>query len=166
MEDPIVQEAGTHLKLVADALLEGGFSEEARKELVGGAFATAFSGNSEETEFFYEVESAHGYRLAAGLAIPASEDPENPRCVEAKVRIVSGKGDAPSLEFVRRTGDTRWTVRALGTLSLPNGHPLGDLAHGERHLNLEPNRMSYELDDRDAFRGIMKAARIFERDEL
>lgn len=165
-EHPLVVETGKRLQFVVSALMEGGLSREHQKAFNGDWFAKAHGFDLEKNQFHIALESERGNRLVTGLRLPQTPDDEEPAWLETFSGLVAGSVDSPALEFTRRTGRGLWIARAVGTLSLPRGHALRELAHGERHLNLGANHMEIELEDRDVFLNIMKIARIFERNEL
>lgn len=98
------------------------------------------------------------FTLSCG--IPPAESLVRPKVLQVNASVEIEPRGTPKLLFSRRTNGP-WQVCAFGTLSLPRGHALGDLAHDSAHLGLEPKRMSRDIpDDREAFRHLARLGRL------
>jgi hypothetical protein len=103
----------------------------------------------------------HGYQLLIEVVPPLGQDPDDPKVAQVNIEILlAGMEERRTGILLSRRTDGGWKACAAGTLGLPTGHPLGDLAHAERHLGLKPGVMVADLDDRRGFRAIVEAVHL------
>lgn len=170
-EERFGQELGTHLKFAIDALREGGLNEN--REEIRVSFLRSFPFpiplSAPEPALGYEVfraKSKCGYRLGLfiGPMFESEDEDKVPSYGMVSVLIELPGSITARVLLSRRTDDKAWIATTSGTLSLPVGHPLGELAHNDRFLGLSRERMQRELDSRSAELGLMEMARILERE--
>ena len=141
-------------ELVVPALIEGGLNFEERPEFAGSLFLS---------------DELHGrvgeYDLTVSFLAGPGEPEDDPSFGVLRVTLALAER-GPTLTFDRHTNENVWHMGSRGTLGLPNGHPLGELAHGADHLALEANRMEIEVDDKRAFQMITKVGHIVEHQSL
>jgi len=140
-------------ELVTPALLESGL-DLMRPEFAGSLFLS---------------DELHGrvgeYDLTVSFLAGPGEPADDPSFGVLRVTLALAER-GPTLTFDRHTNENVWHMGSRGTLGLPNGHPLGELAHGAAHLALEANRMEIQVDDKRAFQLIKKVGHIVEHQSL
>lgn len=152
---------GPYVKFAYQAALEGGHRVD--MDVVWGLLASHFSNEHVDDHVFhkiYEVKNKAGYQLTAAIGPTDHDDPTEGR-LAIQLRL-PGSVDADI--GIGRETEGPWRVVARGTLSLPVGHPLGELAHADRFLALGKEGEFRDLDEREAERCLMEMARIFERE--
>lgn len=170
-EERYGQELGTHLKFAIDALREGGLNEN--REEIRVSFLRSFPFpvplSAPEPELGYllfRAKSERGYQLGIFIGPMFEDKDENqvPSYGMVSVLLELPGSITARVLISRRTDDKAWTATTSGTLSLPVGHPLGELAHSDRFLGLSRERMARTLEPRSAELGLMEMARILERE--
>jgi hypothetical protein len=67
--------------------------------------------------------------------------------------------------IARRTDRDHWEGETVGTLSLPTGHALAELAHGPKFLNLARERQATSItNEHRLFLSLMELGRVFRAD--
>ncbi len=144
---------------VFPALSEGGLGitrEEFALTMVYGAFGT-----DPNKATLLDDTGEHGYQLLIEVVPPIDQDLDDPKVAQVNIEILlAGMEERRTGILLSRRTDGGWKACAAGTLALPTGHPLGELAHAERHLGLKSGVMTADLDDRRGFRAIMEAVRL------
>ena len=140
-------------ELVAPALREGQLDFQ-RTEFAGSMFLS---------------NQLHGvvgeYDLTVEFLAGPGEPEDDPAFGVLRVELrLADRG--PTLTFDRHTNRDTWYVNSRGTLSLPDGHPLGDLAHHASHLCLDATRMETQIDDKTAFQQLKKVGHIVQHQSL
>lgn len=169
-EDPsemVGRELGPHYKFALDALREGGLNVD-RPEIMSSVLSGFPFANpsTQRTEFGYEIFTAkneRGYELAMYIGPTPESDRESPLHGMVNITLeLPGSINARVL-LTRRTDCRGWSAQSWGTMSLPIGHPLGELAHEDRFLGLGRNDDVASPDLRTVEKALMEMARIFER---
>ncbi|KAA0207027.1 hypothetical protein EDM68_00330 [Candidatus Uhrbacteria bacterium] len=143
-------------KMLFPALLEGGLNVGAVCE-----YPRIITNTPDQSRHVFRLIHRGDERLfTLSCGIPPAESLVRPKVLQVNASVEIEPRGTPKLLFSRRTNGP-WQVCAFGTLSLPRGHALGDLAHDSAHLGLEPKRMSRDIpDDREAFRHLARLGRL------
>lgn len=116
-----------------------------------------------------ELDNKHEHEIRIDAAVPPHDDPKDPACPQLNVICTLARVELPPSVLLTCSADAeglRWSVSAAGTLALPVGHPLAELAHGAAHLDLPRNTMMRNLDPREAFQTVRKIGRIWHVNSL
>lgn len=167
LSETVGRELGPHYAFALAALREGGL-DVSRPEIQASVLSgfPLISPNVRKTEFGYEIfvaKNEHGYELGMYIGPTPESDPERPLHGMVNITLeLPGSINARVL-LTRRTDGGGWSAQAWGTMSLPIGHPLGELAHEDRFLGLGRNDDVASPDIRTVEKALMEMARIFER---
>ncbi|MCK9361595.1 hypothetical protein M0Q28_05245 [Patescibacteria group bacterium] len=111
-----------------------------------------------------ELEPKHEHAFKVEAVIAAHEDLVDPKSAQLNVICALARMELPPSVLLACRADAEglhWSVSAAGTLALPVGHPLAELAHGAAHLDLPRHTMMRNLDPREAFQAVRKIGRIW-----
>lgn len=113
---------------------------------------------------FVALEPRHGFEIKVVAEVPDHEDPRDPSSTLFHVTCTLADVELPPSVVATGRCDRdgcRWSVQATGTMALPIGHPLAELAHGAEHLDLDRRTMMRPIDQRTTFAVVRKMARIW-----
>jgi len=139
-------------------LKEGGLD---LSDHVGGLNFIGGSGSEDQLELVRVERPTYTLAITLGGKLKESGEPIYGRVGVELMLNHSSTG----VVIARRTDRDHWEGETVGTFSLPVGHPLAELAHGAKFLNLARERHPTSItNEHQLFLSLMELGRVFRAD--